>query len=140
MATYHLSYRPQQKNKYGHRVNFLSHFQYITRSGRYSDREDLVYSESGNVPDCKELSEDINRYWEAASEYGRKNGRAYRDVTIALQEEFTQEKPHGNFFGFPWGSSFFMFRSCEGMNPHFFIAFFYFSFLKCSFFVFRLSF
>lgn len=92
MATYHLSCRPQQKNKYGHRVNSLSHFQYITRSGRYSDREDLVYSESGNVPDCKELSGDINRYWEAASECGRKNGRAYRDVTIALQEEFTQEE------------------------------------------------
>lgn len=89
MATYHLSTRAQSKNLYGHKVNSLSHYQYITRSGRYTNKdEDLAYSESGNIPNCAELELDIKNYWKAANDYGRVNSRAYRDVVIALQEEF----------------------------------------------------
>lgn len=93
MATYHLSTRAQSKNLYGHKVNSLSHFQYITRSGRYTNRdEDLAYSESGNIPNCAELELDIKNYWKAANDYGRVNSRAYRDVVIALQEEFSLDE------------------------------------------------
>lgn len=90
MATYHLSTRAQSRNLYGHKVNSLSHFQYITRSGRYTNKdEDLAYSESGNIPNCPELEMNIKNYWKAANDYGRVNSRAYRDVVIALQEEFS---------------------------------------------------
>lgn len=90
MATYHLSTRAQGRNLYGHKVNSLSHYQYITRSGRYTNKdEDLAYSESGNIPNCAELELDIKNYWKAANTSGRVNSRAYRDVVIALQEEFS---------------------------------------------------
>lgn len=93
MATFHLSTRAQGRNLYGHKVNSLSHFQYITRSGRYTNRdEDLAYSESGNIPNCAELELDIKNYWKAANTYGRANSRAYRDVVIALQEEFSLDE------------------------------------------------
>lgn len=93
MATYHLSTRAQSRNLYGHKVNSLSHFQYITRSGRYTNKdEDLAYSESGNIPNCPELELDIKNYWKAANTYGRINSRAYRDVVIALQEEFSLDE------------------------------------------------
>ncbi len=93
MATYHLSTRAQSRNLYGHKVNSLSHFQYITRSGRYTNKdEDLAYSESGNIPNCAELELDIKNYWKAANDYGRVNSRAYRDVVIALQEEFSLDE------------------------------------------------
>lgn len=93
MATFHLSTRAQSRNLYGHKVNSLSHFQYITRSGRYTNRdEDLAYSESGNIPNCPELELDIKNYWKAANTHGRVNSRAYRDVVIALQEEFSLDE------------------------------------------------
>lgn len=93
MATFHLSTRAQSRNLYGHKVNSLSHFQYITRSGRYTNKdEDLAYSESGNIPNCPELELDIKNYWKAANDYGRVNSRAYRDVVIALQEEFSLDE------------------------------------------------
>lgn len=93
MATYHLSTRAQSRNLYGHKVNSLSHYQYITRSGRYTNKdEDLAYSESGNIPNCAELELDIKNYWKAANDYGRVNSRAYRDVVIALQEEFSLDE------------------------------------------------
>lgn len=93
MATFHLSTRAQSRNLYGHKVNSLSHFQYITRSGRYTNKdEDLAYSESGNIPNCAELELDIKNYWKAANTYGRVNSRAYRDVVIALQEEFSLDE------------------------------------------------
>ena len=93
MATFHLSTRAQGRNLYGHKVNSLSHFQYITRSGRYTNKdEDLAYSESGNIPNCAELELDIKNYWKAANTYGRANSRAYRDVVIALQEEFSLDE------------------------------------------------
>ena len=93
MATFHLSTRAQSRNLYGHKVNSLSHFQYITRSGRYTNKdEDLAYSESGNIPNCPELELDIKNYWKAANTHGRANSRAYRDVVIALQEEFSLDE------------------------------------------------
>lgn len=93
MATYHLSTRPQSRNIYGHKVNSLSHYQYITRSGRYTNKdEDLAYSESGNIPNCPELEMNIKNYWKAANTSGRVNSRAYRDVVIALQEEFSLDE------------------------------------------------
>ena len=93
MATFHLSTRAQSRNLYGHKVNSLSHFQYISRSGRYTNRdEDLAYSESGNIPNCAELELDIKNYWKAANDHGRINSRAYRDVVIALQEEFSLDE------------------------------------------------
>lgn len=93
MATYHLSTRAQSKNLYGHKVNSLSHYQYITRSGRYTNKDDdLAYTESGNIPNCQELELNIKNYWKAANTYGRANSRAYRDVVIALQEEFSLDE------------------------------------------------
>ena len=84
MATFHLSTRAQSRNLYGHKVNSLSHFQYITRSGRYTNREeDLAYSESGNIPNCAELELDIKNYWKAYDLDKHLSLRKFRKAVVA---------------------------------------------------------
>lgn len=103
MATYHFQTKPHGTMRNGFKVNTVSHFDYIMRSGKYEHmkgrEDDLVYSTSGNLPDW---AEDGRDYWEEAEKqrykgnfYKDKNGelqkspegRAYRDIVLSLPEE-----------------------------------------------------
>lgn len=92
MALFYLSNMPHAKSKYGEHIATENHFDYIVREGKYghiSGRdEDLVYKESGNMPEWANKPRD---FWKAAEDHRRKNGRAYREIKVALQEELSLE-------------------------------------------------
>ena len=59
---------------------------YIEREGRYEkDGEELEHKEHGNMPEWAE--DDPGKYWEAADEHERANGRLYSEVQFALPKE-----------------------------------------------------
>lgn len=58
MAIYHLAVSNGQKSK-GCKGSLKQ--AYIERLGRYADREDLLYSESGNMPSFAKGN--VNRFW-----------------------------------------------------------------------------
>ncbi|MBN6742871.1 MobA/MobL family protein, partial [Acidithiobacillus sp. MC6.1] len=51
---------------------------------------ELVYTESGNLPDW--TGDDPLRFWDASDEYERANGCTYREVEAALPAELPLEK------------------------------------------------
>lgn len=66
-------------------------FDYINREGKYEDkREDLGYTESGNMPEW--AKERPREYWEATDKYERANGRLYVDQVYALPRELTEQQ------------------------------------------------
>ena len=83
MAVYHL------KTSFGSRAGGQSaraKSDYIEREGRYEqDREELEHKEHGNLPEWAE--DDPQKYWEAADEHERANGRLYSEVQFALPKE-----------------------------------------------------
>lgn len=89
MALFCLINKCHATNKNG-KINAASHYEYITREGHFSGKdgvhEDLIYKETGNVPPCYDNAKD---FWKSSMDYGRKNGRAYREIILGLQEEFT---------------------------------------------------
>lgn len=91
MAIFHLNTRTSRYPKAGRIVNSIDHYNYITCQERYSKNKNLVYIETGRLPNCDKIKT-IKDFWKAADQYKRKNGRTYRDVTMALQEEFTIEE------------------------------------------------
>ena len=94
MASFHCSTKEGLRGKGG------PHSDYINREGKYSviekDRdkyakyEDLVYKESGNMPEW--ARDNPKEFWEAADKFERSNGRAYTEIEIALPNELTQEQ------------------------------------------------
>ena len=87
MATYHCKLN-KGKGTYG-----LQHANYILREGRYSaeqsGREDLIYKESGNLP---EWASSPQEFWKAAGLYERVNAVKYYELEIALPNELSNEK------------------------------------------------
>lgn len=87
MATYHLSFK---KGKCGYAV---AHVNYILREGKYSEKrsgkEDLVYKESGNLPDW---AKNPQEFWRASDDFERVNGVAYFEFEIALPNELDHEE------------------------------------------------
>ena len=83
MAIYHLSV------KTGSRISGQSakaKSDYIEREGKYEkDRDELAYSESGNMPEWAE--DNPQKYWEAADEHERANGSLFKEVEFALPVE-----------------------------------------------------
>ena len=83
MAVYHL------KVSFGSRAGGQSaraKSDYIEREGRYEkDGEELEHKEHGNMPEWAE--DDPGKYWEAADEHERANGRLYSEVQFALPKE-----------------------------------------------------
>ena len=62
---------------------------YIEREGRYEkDGEELEHKEHGNMPEWAE--DDPGKYWEAADEHERANGRLYSEVQFALPKELSE--------------------------------------------------
>ena len=93
MAMFYLENRPHAVSRDGVHIATQNHFDYICREGKYENlnvqREDLVYKTSGNIPDWAQSEKD---YWTEAEKHRRFNGRAYREVKMALQEELTLEE------------------------------------------------
>ena len=70
--------------------NGCDHSHYIARKGFHGKREDLVAAGHGNLPDWAGGEPEI--LWKAAEKYERKNGAVYREVTISLPNELTDEQ------------------------------------------------
>ena len=88
MAVFHL------KASFGSRAGGQSaraKSDYIEREGRYEkDGEELEHKEHGNMPEWAE--DDPGKYWEAADEHERANGRLYSEVQFALPKELNEEE------------------------------------------------
>ena len=88
MAIYHLSV------KVGSRIGGQSakaKSDYIEREGKYEkDRDELAYSESGNMPEWAE--DDPQKYWAAADEHERANGSLFKEVEFALPVELDERQ------------------------------------------------
>ena len=83
MAVYHL------KVSFGSRTGGQSaraKSDYIEREGRYGkDGEELEHKEHGNMPEW--ARDEPKKYWQAADENERANGRLYSEVQFALPQE-----------------------------------------------------
>ena len=88
MAVFHL------KASFGSRAggqSALAKSQYIEREGRYEkDGEELEHKEHENMPEWAE--DDPGKYWEAADEHERANGRLYSEVQFALPKELNEDE------------------------------------------------
>lgn len=84
MAIMHLSVKSGAKGK------GAPHAKYIEREGKYANREDAVFKESGNMPTW--ASDKPMRFWKAADQYERANGRTYTELEISLPRELTTDQ------------------------------------------------
>lgn len=78
--------------KVGKRGNGSAHAEYVSRSGayeNYKNGEDLVHSQTGNMP---EWSKSPSDFFRAADLYERKNGSSYREYELALPRELSPEQ------------------------------------------------
>jgi hypothetical protein len=81
MASFH--YRIKSGKK-GHAAR---HGAYITRQGCFRQRDDLLWSGFGNLPDW--AGRDPMRLFAASDKYERANGSTYREHEVALPNELT---------------------------------------------------
>ena len=87
MASYHCTVKVGSKGK------AAAHAAYISREGKYSGREryeDLEATGYGNMP--KWAEHNPAHFWNAADEYERANGTAYREIEVALPRELNEEQ------------------------------------------------
>ncbi len=86
VAIYHLTVKTGSRHS-GQSAGASS--DYITRQGRYaSDAAELVYTSAGNMPAWAQA--DPGKYWKAADEYERANGRLFISVEFALPKELNR--------------------------------------------------
>lgn len=80
------------KAKNGNQINTRVHYEYISREGKYAHmsnrEEDLVFTQSGNMPDWAETPKD---FWQACEENKPAKARGYREFLLGLQEELSLE-------------------------------------------------
>lgn len=84
--------------KNGVKGNGAAHAKYIEREGKYADREDKIYSESGNMSSW--AKDKPIEFWKAADKYERGaskgedglKGRSYKELEISLPRELTKEQ------------------------------------------------
>jgi hypothetical protein len=84
MSTWHYRIRSGKKG------TAAEHARYISREGKYSDREDLVESGFGNMP--ASANGDPIVFWRAADKHERSNGSVYREDILALPNELTPKQ------------------------------------------------
>ena len=88
MAIYHLSVKTGSR---GGGQSAKAKSEYIEREGKYEkDRDELAYSESGNMPEW--AGDDPNKYWEAADEHERANGSLFKEIEFALPVELDERQ------------------------------------------------
>lgn len=101
MATYHFSNRPHATLKSGQKMNVQTHYEYICREGKYSHMRDrsaekLTAVSCGNMPIWAYNSEtgtiDARKFWKEDETHRDANARGYREIRMALMEEFTDEE------------------------------------------------
>ena len=84
--------------KNGVKGNGSAHAQYIEREGKYSNRDDKLLSESGNMPTWAKGKP--FEFWKAADKYERGaskgeeglKGRTYKELEISLPRELSREQ------------------------------------------------
>jgi hypothetical protein len=76
--------------KSGKKGTAANHAAYISRKGKYSQKEDLVASGYGNMPNW--AADNPSTIWKAGDKYERANGAVYREHEIALPSELTLEQ------------------------------------------------
>jgi len=84
MASFH------HRIKSGKKGSAVEHAAYITRQGKYGEREDLIFAETGNMPTWAEGNPSV--FWKAGDKYERANGAVYREHEVALPDELTREQ------------------------------------------------
>ena len=88
MAIYHLSVKTGSR---GGGQSAVAKADYIEREGKYEkDRDELAYSESGNMPSW--AADDPRAYWSAADEHERANGSLFKEVEFALPVELNERQ------------------------------------------------
>lgn len=86
MAIYHLTTRTGK----AHQGRAVRHGDYIRREGIYAERKDLVFLEFGSLPSW--AADDPAEFWHASDELERANGRAYREIEVAIPRELSREQ------------------------------------------------
>jgi len=86
MAIYHLTTRTGK----AHQGRAVRHGEYIRRVGLYADRKDLAFREDGNLPFW--AADDPADFWRACDDLERANGRAYREIEVAIPCEFSRRQ------------------------------------------------
>lgn len=79
MATYHM------KMKIGYSGATMAHLNYIRREGKYNDREDMIYTETCNLPGWADNS---TEFWNAVKDHDL---RACRKLEFAIPNEISHE-------------------------------------------------
>ena len=87
-STYHFSSQPVQAG-----CSASAHYDYVSREGKYSPErtgeDDLITEDYGNMPDW--AAGKPGTFFDAADRFGRMNGRSYREINVALQNELSLE-------------------------------------------------
>lgn len=76
--------------KSGKRGTSVDHVNYLTRMGNHAQREDLLMTESGNMPVWSD--DDPKTYFKASDKYERKNAAPFRSMTFSLPNVLTDEQ------------------------------------------------
>jgi len=84
MASFHFSIKTGKKGA------AVDHAAYIVRTGKYSHKEDLLFSGYGNMP-AWARSNPMD-FWRAGDKFERKNGAVYREYEIALPKELNHQQ------------------------------------------------
>lgn len=85
-STYHFSSVPVPAG-----CSASAHYDYISREGKYSPERtgenDIITEGYGNMPQW--AAGKPSEFWAAAERFGRSNGRSYREINVALQNELS---------------------------------------------------
>jgi hypothetical protein len=87
MATYHCSVKHGSK---GNGASSAAKADYICREGKYADKPDLEYKESGNMPEWAQASP--RAFWHVGDQCERANGRVYTEIETALPREISPDQ------------------------------------------------
>ncbi len=85
MALYHCSIKSGSK---GNGASGKAKADYISREGKYADKPDLEYKESGNMPEWAQ--KDPRTFWKASDQNERANGRVWTEIEISLPRESSE--------------------------------------------------
>jgi len=84
MAIYHCSVKHGSK---GGGASGTAKSDYVCRQGKYADKEDLVYRESGNMPEWAKKTP--RTFWKASDQNERENGRVWTEIELSLPREIS---------------------------------------------------
>ena len=76
-------------NSKGSGASAAAHVDYIDREGKYEEKGDLEFKETGNLP---AWANSAREFWAAADELERANGRIYTEIEVALPREITPDE------------------------------------------------